>query len=87
MLKEKALDCLAAAALPIGSPERVASLDRAATKWSWRALDLKMEELVARGYIEPLLGGTAQGNLTVKGRAVLDAQRCQSTDPDEMPDQ
>ena len=70
-LQEKARTLLAIAAMKIGSPERCAALELAAKRYSWRAINKKMEELVDRGYVEPLRGGAAQGNLTAKGVEAL----------------
>lgn len=70
-LQAKALECLRVAALTIGSPERLQALDEVSSRWSWRALAVKFDELVERGYIEPLKGGTACGGVTEKGRHAL----------------
>ncbi len=70
-LEEKALDILRFAALPVGSVQRVEAIERAAEKWSWRAIDRKTQELADRGYVEHLLSGCACGSITDKGRAAL----------------
>lgn len=41
--------------------------------FSMKAMGVKMQELVRRGYIEPLRQGTATGGLTEKGRRALQA--------------
>ncbi len=83
-LHEKALTCLAFAALPIGTPERVAAIAAACDRWSPKAVRAKVEELVDRGYIEPLLSGTACGALTPKGLAALYAARESFTQPPDV---
>ena len=42
-------------------------------KWSRKAIDVKLGELIERGYIEPLIGNTACGLLTPKGHRALEA--------------
>jgi predicted transcriptional regulator len=71
VLQEKARTLLVIADMKVGSPERWAALQVAAERYSWRAINKKMEELVDRGYVEPLRSGTAQGNLTAKGKDAL----------------
>lgn len=70
-LQQKAIDCLRVAALPIGSKERLALIDEVVACWSYKAAAIKMDELVERGYVEPLKFGMASGNLTEKGRLAL----------------
>jgi len=72
-LGQKAIDCLEVASFRVGSPQRYRRLSLAADRWSWKALNKKMDELVDRGYIEALRGGTASGALTRKGREALAA--------------
>jgi len=66
-LKDKALDCLELAALPVGSEARLFKLQELARRYSAKAVDAKLEELVERGYIE------IAGGLTPKGAAALEA--------------
>lgn len=83
-LQPKALACLAFAALPIASPERLAAIQAACDRWSFKAISAKVEELVARGYIEPLRHGTACGYLTEKGLSALTAARESRTQPPDI---
>jgi len=72
-LKDKALDCLELAALPVGSEARLFKLRELATRYSMKAVETKLQELVDRGYIEALRQGSAVGGLTPKGAAALEA--------------
>jgi len=70
-MQQKALDCLHFASLPIASKERLDYLRLIEAKYSTKAILTKVNELKERGYIEPLLSGTACGNLTEKGTTTL----------------
>ena len=83
-LQPEAVACLAFAALPIASPERLAAIQAACNRWSFKAIARKVEELVDRGYIEPLRHGTACGYLTEKGLTALAAARESRSHPPDI---
>lgn len=74
MLGQKAIDCLHIAEARPGSDERKRRAAEASARWSEKAVERKMEELVGRGYME--CGVNAWGGwLTVKGKAELEKAR------------